>query len=125
MNAMHEKTAVRALGALAQEVRLRIYRAVVGVGPAGLTPGAIAQDLALSPSTVSFHVKELLHAGLLTQERDGRFLIYRPNIEAMNDLLDYLTAHCCHAVRCETLPPEAGAACATHPPFPKPASEPA
>lgn len=125
MNKMHEKAAVRALGALAQEVRLRIYRAVVGVGPAGMTPGSIAQKLTLTPSTVSFHVKELLHAGLLTQERDGRFLIYRPNLGAMNDLLAYLTAHCCQAVRCDTQPPEASAACAPRPPFPKPASEPA
>jgi ArsR family transcriptional regulator, arsenate/arsenite/antimonite-responsive transcriptional repressor len=125
MSAMEASSAVRALGALAQEVRLRIYRAVVGVGPTGMTPGAIAQDLDLSPSTVSFHVKELLHAGLLTQERDGRFLIYRPNVAAMNDLLAYLTAHCCQAVRCEATPFMAGAACATPSVLPKPESEPA
>ena len=98
---MDEKAAVRALGALAQDVRLRIYRAVVGVGPAGMTPGAIASELAVPPSTVSFHVKELLHAGLLTQERDGRHLIYRPSLAAMNQLLGYLTAHCCQAVACD------------------------
>jgi ArsR family transcriptional regulator, arsenate/arsenite/antimonite-responsive transcriptional repressor len=97
---MDEKAAVRALGALAQEVRLRIYRAVVGVGPAGMTPGALAAALAVPPTTVSFHVKELLHAGLLTQERDGRRLIYRPSIATMNELLAYLSAHCCQGVAC-------------------------
>lgn len=113
---MDEKDAVRALGALAQDVRLRIYRAVVGVGPAGMTPGAIASELAVPPSTVSFHVKELLHAGLLTQERDGRHLIYRPSIATMNELLAYLSAHCCQAVTCVTrdgAPAARDAACTT------------
>ncbi len=110
---MDEKFAVRALAALAQDVRLRIYRAVVGVGPAGVTPGSIANDLGISPSNVSFHVKELLHAGLLTQERDGRHLIYRPSMETMNDLLAYLSAHCCQAVLCDAKPVASGAACAT------------
>lgn len=97
---MDEQAAVRALGALAQELRLRIFRAVVGVGPAGITPGAIASTLGIAPASVSFHVKALLHAGLLTQERDGRHLIYRPSLSTMNDLLDYLSAHCCQAVTC-------------------------
>lgn len=110
---MDEKTAVRALGALAQDVRLRIYRAVVGVGPAGMTPGAIAGELAVPPSTVSFHVKELLHAGLLTQERDGRHLIYRPSIDSMNELLAYLSAHCCQAVTCNPTPAASATACTT------------
>ncbi len=108
---MDEPTAVRALGALAQALRLRIYRAVVLVGPAGVTPGTLAATLAVPPSSVSFHVKELLHAGLLTQERDGRHLIYRPSLTAMNGLLAYLTAHCCQAVTCETAPAPPGAAC--------------
>ena len=110
---MDEKSAVRALGALAQDVRLRIYRAVVGVGPAGMTPGALASELALPPSSVSFHVKELLHAGLLTQERDGRHLIYRPRIDTMNELLAYLSAHCCQAVTCNPTPTASETACAT------------
>lgn len=112
---MDEKAAVRALGALAQDVRLRIYRAVVGVGPAGMTPGTLATELGVPPSTVSFHVKELLNAGLLTQERDGRHLIYRPSIGTMNDLLAYLSAHCCQAVSCDVAPAAAppGAACTT------------
>ncbi len=110
---MDEKAAIRALGALAQDQRLRIFRAVVGVGPAGMTPGALASALGLPPSTVSFHVKELLHAGLLTQERDGRHLIYRPSLGTMNELLAYLTAHCCQAVACDTAPADSGGACTT------------
>jgi arsenate reductase len=108
---MDEKAAVRALGALAQDVRLRIYRAVVGVGPDGMTPGALARELAVPPSTVSFHVKELLHAGLLTQARNGRHLIYRPSLDTMNQLLAYLSAHCCQAVHCTPAPAAAEAAC--------------
>ena len=92
---MDEATAVTALAALAQPQRLRIFRALVGVGPAGLTPTALATALDVPPSTLSFHLKELVHADLVTQERDGRQLIYRPAIEAMNRLLAYLTAHCC------------------------------
>lgn len=110
---MDEKSAVRALGALAQDVRLRIYRAVVGIGPAGLTPGALASALAVPPSTVSFHVKELLQAGLLTQERDGRHLIYRPSIDTMNALLAYLSAHCCQAVTCDEAPATSAVPCTT------------
>jgi DNA-binding transcriptional ArsR family regulator len=108
MTDMNEKAAVRALAALAQEARIRIYRAVVGVGPDGMTPGALASVLGIAPSTVSFHVKELLNAGLVTQERMGRHLIYRPCIDTMNALLGYLTAHCCQAVTCEPVSARAG-----------------
>ena len=101
MNTMDEKISVLALGALAQTVRLRIYRAVVGVGPVGITPGALAAELAVLPSSLSLHIKELLYARLLTQERSGRHLIYRPSIDAMNELLAYLSAHCCQAVKCK------------------------
>jgi DNA-binding transcriptional ArsR family regulator len=92
---MEEKTAVTSLAALAQGMRLRIFRALVGAGPQGLTPGALSATLDVPPSTLSFHLKELLHSGLVSQERDGRHLIYRPSIEQMNALLAYLTAHCC------------------------------
>lgn len=97
---MDEASAVSALGALAQSMRLRVFRALIGAGPAGLTPGALAATLDVAASTLSFHLKELTHAGLVTQERDGRNLIYRPAIEQMNDLLAYLTAHCCEGVGC-------------------------
>ncbi|MFM2067632.1 MAG: hypothetical protein RLZZ584_2541 [Pseudomonadota bacterium] len=94
---MDENLAVASLAALAQGMRLRIFRALVGAGPDGLVPSALSATLDVPASTLSFHLKELLHAGLVTQERDGRNLIYRPSIDQMNDLLAYLTAHCCQA----------------------------
>ncbi len=105
---MEEKTAVALLAALAQGMRLRIFRALVGAGPQGLTPGALSATLDVPASTLSFHLKELLHSGLVTQERDGRNLIYRPALGQMNALLVYLTAHCCQGVDsggCEIQPP--------------------
>jgi ArsR family transcriptional regulator, arsenate/arsenite/antimonite-responsive transcriptional repressor len=94
---MEEQAAVTALAALAQGMRLRVFRALVGAGPQGLTPGALSATLDVPASTLSFHLKELSHSGLVTQERDGRHLIYRPSIDQMNALLSYLTAHCCQA----------------------------
>jgi DNA-binding transcriptional ArsR family regulator len=94
---MDERAAVVALAALAHDMRLRVFRALVGAGPAGLTPGALAATLGLPGSTLSFHLRELMHAGLVRQQRDGRHLIYRPSLERMNALLGYLTAHCCEA----------------------------
>jgi DNA-binding transcriptional ArsR family regulator len=98
---MEEKAAVAALTALAQGMRLRIFRALIGAALQGLTPGELAATLGVPGSTLSFHLKELMHAGLVTQERDGRNLIYRPSIEQMNELLAYLTAHCCQGAACE------------------------
>jgi ArsR family transcriptional regulator len=98
---MDEKTAVVALAALAQGMRLRVFRALVGAGPEGLTPGVLAATLGVSASTLSFHLKELTHAGLVSQERQGRHLIYRPDVRHMNDLLGYLAAHCCGGQPCE------------------------
>jgi ArsR family transcriptional regulator len=92
---MDERLALAALAALAQPMRLRVFRALVGVGPQGLTPGALAVTLAVPASTLSFHLKELMRAGLVSQQRDGRRLIYRPALAQMSALLDYLTAHCC------------------------------
>jgi len=103
-----EKAAVTALAALAQGMRLRVFRALVGAGPQGLTPGVRAATLGVGPSTLSFHLKELVHAGLVTQQREGRHLIYRPELVHMNALLAYLTAHCCDGQRCETVVPAAG-----------------
>ncbi|UUX95518.1 ArsR/SmtB family transcription factor [Aquabacterium sp. J223] len=94
---MDEAVAVAALAALAQPMRLRVFRALVGAGPDGLTPGVLSASLGVPASTLSFHLKELGHAGLVTQERDGRHLIYRPAIGHMNGLLDYLSAHCCQS----------------------------
>jgi DNA-binding transcriptional ArsR family regulator len=69
----------------------------VGAGPTGLTPGALTATLDVPSSTLSFHLKELMQAGLVTQQRDGRHLIYRPSLAQMNALLGYLSAHCCQA----------------------------
>lgn len=97
---MDESIAVTSLAALAQGQRLRIFRALVGAAPAGLTPGELGAMLDVPGSTLSFHLKELAHAGLVTQLREGRNLIYRPSIAQMNALLEYLTAHCCQGAAC-------------------------
>ncbi len=89
--------AVTALAALAQETRLAIFRLLVEHAGEGLTPGAIATRLDLAPATLSFHLKELASAGLVVDRREGRFIWYRPEIEAMNHLLAYLTENCCRA----------------------------
>ncbi len=97
---MEEADAVVALAALAHDMRLRVFRALVGAGPQGMTPGALSAMLDVPASTLSFHLKELMHAGLALQERDGRNLIYRPAIARMHALLAYLSAHCCHGTAC-------------------------
>ena len=97
---MDEKGAVISLAALAQEARLRVFRALVGAGPAGMTPGALSAVLDIPNSTLSFHLKELVHAGLVGVERDGRNLRYRPAFAHMNALLAYLTDHCCMGQPC-------------------------
>jgi len=92
---MDEHRAVLALGALAQETRLALYRLLVAGGPLGLPAGAIAERLGVAPSSLSFHLQQLLHAGLVTQRRAGRQLIYAAEYETMNALLAYLTENCC------------------------------
>jgi DNA-binding transcriptional ArsR family regulator len=100
---MEEQAAVASLAALAQGMRLRIYRALIGAAPHGLTPGELAAMFDVPASTLSFHLKELMHSGLVSQVREGRNLIYRPSIEQMNALLAYLTAHCCQGAECEVV----------------------
>ncbi|MCX2865221.1 helix-turn-helix domain-containing protein [Paucibacter sp. PLA-PC-4] len=97
---MEEQQIIKSLAALAQAARLQVFRALVVAGPAGLTPSALTEQLALPASTLSFHLKELLHAGLVSQERDGRHLIYRAAYEQMNALLAYLAANCCQGAPC-------------------------
>ena len=104
MEQLNESDVVRALSALAQASRLQVFRALVVAGRGGLTPGDIAQTLALPAATLSFHLKELAHAGLVTQERCGRNLIYRAAYGRMDALLGYLTAHCCEGQACEAAP---------------------
>lgn len=89
--------AVTALAALAQETRLAIFRLLVEHARDGLTPGAITLKLKLPPATLSFHLKELVNAGLIEDRRDGRFIWYRPDVAAMNGLIGYLTENCCRA----------------------------
>ena len=108
---MEEKTAITSLAALAQPMRLRIFRALVGAGPQGMTPSALSAMLDVPASTLSFHLKELTHSGLVTQERESRNLIYRPSIGQMNDLLGYLTAHCCQGAACAVAAPPGCTAC--------------
>ena len=92
---MDQFAAIAALGALAQETRLALFRLLVARGPEGLPAGAIAEELGVAPSSLSFHLQQLLHAGLVTQRRLGRQLIYAAEYETMNGLLAYLTENCC------------------------------
>ena len=97
---MKEMDVIRSLAALAQEVRLRVFRALVVAGNEGLKPSALAEQLGVASNTLSFHLKELVHAGLISQERQGRNLIYRASFASMNELLSYLTENCCQGAAC-------------------------
>ena len=92
---MEEKDIVKALAALAQVNRLQVFRHLVVAGKPGATPSQLGEALGLPNATLSFHLKELLNAGLVNQERAGRNLIYRVRIDQMNSLLIYLTENCC------------------------------
>ena len=100
---MHEPEVVKALAALAQETRLKLFRLLVVAGKAGLTPSSMSQTLEVPATALSFHLKELHHAGLVTSERDGRNIIYRAELAKMNTLLAFLTAECCQGVTCAEL----------------------
>ena len=97
---MQEADVIRSLAALAQDVRLRVFRALVVAGHGGLTPTALCEQLGVAPNALSFHLKELTHAQLVTQERQGRNLIYRAAFDHMNDVLGYLTLNCCQGQPC-------------------------
>jgi ArsR family transcriptional regulator, arsenate/arsenite/antimonite-responsive transcriptional repressor len=92
---MNTAQIIEALGALAHEHRLAIYRRLVARGPEGLSAGVIADKLGLAPSSLTFHLQNLQRAGLITQRRDGRQLIYAVDFAAMNSLVGYLTENCC------------------------------
>jgi DNA-binding transcriptional ArsR family regulator len=98
---MDSDQVVAALGALAQPVRLQVFRALVVRGSTGLTPGAMAEGLGIPANTLSFHLKELTQAGLVTQERASRHIVYRAAFDRMNALLGYLTENCCAGSRCD------------------------
>jgi DNA-binding transcriptional ArsR family regulator len=101
--------AIRMLAALAQETRLAVFRLLVQVGPEGMAASAIADQVGITPSSLSFHFKELSNARLLSQRQEDRFVYYAVNIEAMNDLMAYLTDNCCGGNPCG---PAAGTRCA-------------
>jgi DNA-binding transcriptional ArsR family regulator len=97
---MEETHVIRSLAALAQPVRLQVFRALVVRGSEGLTPGTMSEALGIPANTLSFHLKELAHAGLVTQERSSRNIIYRAAFDHMNALLGYLTENCCQGAGC-------------------------
>ncbi len=97
---MKDSDVVRALAALGQPIRLKVFRALVVAGDGGLTPGTMSEALDIPAATLSFHLKELSSAGLVTQERASRNLIYRAAYGQMNALLGYLTENCCEGEPC-------------------------
>jgi ArsR family transcriptional regulator len=97
---MDQKRAIAALGALAQETRLELFRLLVARGPEGLSAGIIAEKLGVMPSSLSFHLQQLVHAGLITQRRLSRQLIYSAEYGTMTDLMAYLTENCCGRGAC-------------------------
>jgi ArsR family transcriptional regulator len=97
---MEETDVIKSLAALAHPLRLRVFRALVVVGKDGLTPGTMSDALDIPAATLSFHLKELMHAGLVTQERASRHLIYRAAYDRMNSLVGYLTQNCCQGAGC-------------------------
>lgn len=92
---METNVVITALSALAQESRLAIFRHLVQVGPQGCAASKIGEALDIAPSSLSFHMKELSHAGLVTSRQEGRFVIYAANYTAMNEVLGFLTENCC------------------------------
>ena len=98
---MDTKATLAALAALAQESRLAVFRLLVQAGPAGLAASKISEHLDILPSSLSFHLKELSHAALLSSRQDGRFVIYTANVETMNGLIGFLTENCCAGMPCE------------------------
>ena len=109
---MKKSTAVVALGALAQETRLDIFRALVQEGPEGMAAGEIGARLALPSPTLSFHLNQLRFAGLLTSRRESRSIIYSANFKAMTGLLSYLTENCCGGRPELCAPSTCGSTCA-------------
>ncbi|MGA0609720.1 ArsR/SmtB family transcription factor [Caldimonas sp. KR1-144] len=109
---MEADQVVKALAALAHPIRLQVFRALVVSGPPGLTPGVMQEGLGVPAATLSFHLKELAAAGLVSTERASRHIVYRAAFERMNALLGYLTENCCQGAGClvETKA-EAGCGC--------------
>ena len=108
---MDDGQARNCFAAISQETRLAIVRLLVKAGPEGLSAGVIGQKLGLAAPTLSFHLKELSHAGLVDSRQEGRFVIYSTDFKTMNGLIAYLTENCCQGVTVTCCPPvSAGAA---------------
>ena len=108
---MENKYVIKALAALAQTHRLQIFRALVVKGGEGLTPALLAEALGMPANTLSFHLKELMNADLISQERSGRNLIYRAQYDRMNAVMSYLSQNCCQGEACEVSPEEICKSC--------------
>ncbi len=111
---MEIQTAVTALSALGHPSRLAVFRALVQAGPGGLAAGKVGEITGIAPSSLSFHFKELAHAGLISARHEGRYVIYAAVFDAMNDLLTYLTDNCCGGNPC--LPMSTPPCCVESPP---------
>lgn len=96
---MEKQTVIEGLAALAHETRLDVFRLLVQAGPAGLPAGALAENLAIPPQTLSFHLKELNRAGLIASHREGRSIIYQPDFGQIGALTGYLMENCCGGAR--------------------------
>jgi len=104
---MEIKDVISGLSALAQEHRLAAFRVLVQEGPEGLPAGMLAERLGVAPATLSFHLSQLSHAGLILSRRQGRSIIYSVDVDRFQALLGFLTENCCQGQRemCSTLPP--------------------
>jgi DNA-binding transcriptional ArsR family regulator len=109
---MENKAAVALLTALAQESRLAVFRLLIEQGPNGLPAGKIGEQLGIPPATLSFHLKELSHAGLLRSRQESRFVYYSADFAAMSSLIAFLTENCCLGSTCEVTTPGCGTGCA-------------
>ena len=108
---MEDKYVIKALAALAQPHRFQIFRSLVVKGSEGLTPALMAEALGMPANTLSFHLKELMHADLISQERSGRHLIYRAQYDRMNAVLAYLSQNCCQGQASELIPDDICKSC--------------
>ena len=97
---MDTKNVIAAMAALAQESRLAVFRLLVQAGPGGMSPGKMSEQLSIPPSSLSFHLKELTHAQLVTPRQEGRYVIYAANFATMNGLIGFLTENCCGGNPC-------------------------
>ena len=119
---MDSPSAVKALSALAHDSRLSLFRLLVEAGPAGVSAGVLAAQLGLTPSGLSFHLKDLAHADLIAPRSDGRYVIYSANFAAMNGLVAYLTENCCQGGCCVP-PARKSASSVSSPPVKKTSSK--